>query len=281
MSSAPAATPSPPDAGAALLAKHASEKRLLAGRVAKLTKPPPQGKSLTPAAAAAEGAKLTAELEARQARELADLAAGKLAAPTASVPSSLPPAPSALPPPPPAPASRKAAETAAITALLAPHGLTIRTVPADGSCMFRAVEDQLRLLGASPVPTQAELRGRAASYIRLHAAEFAPFLPYEESDGYSPSGDPTAAVGRYCARLATSSAWGGHPELRALCATLGRHITVFQDSVPPHFSVTPAGVETLSSEAALGPASGAMRLSYHREYYTSGEHWNSVWSRTG
>jgi hypothetical protein len=179
------------------------------------------------------------------------------------------------------------------------------------------------------VPDHATLRRRAAEYVRLHAASFAPFLPYEPGDGYPEGVAPDAAavsraVERYTARMATSSAWGGHPELRALVCTLGLPATVYQAGAPS-YSITP-DVESVAGGAPAAAASGtpavggggarrgrgrgragsddddgdvggaggsdrggrgrdvalmgdpslALRLSFHRTYYASGEHYNSV-----
>lgn len=185
--------------------------------------------------------------------------------------------------------------------------------------ILQAVSDQLLLLsdamsrsiaagGASKVsvPDHVTLRKRAAEHIRAHADAFAPFLPYEESDGYPEGADPEAsavqrAVDRYCARMAGSSAWGGHPELRALSCTLGLPLVVYQAGAPA-FTITPEreSVERVAEGArrragggddseqlggldALGSGSSLfndpnlrLQLSFHRSYYTLGEHYNSV-----
>jgi len=99
--------------------------------------------------------------------------------------------------------------------------------------------------GAGGEPSEHDfrsLRRRAATYIRLHADDFAPFLPYEPSDGYpdSPEADAAAggggvraAVAKYCERLERSALWGGHPEIKALCCTLGVPFVVYQAEGEP------------------------------------------------
>ena len=61
----------------------------------------------------------------------------------------------------------------------------IRTCVAqpDGNCLYRAVEDQLRLSGGgepaaegAAVPSHSELRGRAVAHMRDHEDEFLPFF---------------------------------------------------------------------------------------------------------
>ena len=46
--------------------------------------------------------------------------------------------------------------------------------------MYRAVEDQLALAGSAPAPDHAELRRRAAAFMRAHPDDFLPFLPQVE-----------------------------------------------------------------------------------------------------
>lgn len=126
------------------------------------------------------------------------------------------------------------------------------------------------------------LRKRAAAYIALNASEFAPFLPYEPGDGFGEDGDAAVAVTRYCRRLesSTGTVWGGHPEIRALSATLGVPIVVHQAGASP-LVFSPAGSEqrrpaTLTAGGVPLAADAALHLSFHRYYYALGEHYNSV-----
>jgi OTU domain-containing protein 6 len=96
-------------------------------------------------------------------------------------------------------------------------------------------------------------------------------------------------VGRYCDRMGSAATgavvWGGHPELRALSATLGVPIVVYQAGAPP-LEFTPAGEERRNPAAdgrrggeddwRLPPGDVKLRLSFHRHYYALGEHYNSV-----
>lgn len=142
--------------------------------------------------------------------------------------------------------------------------------------------------GAGAGSSEAEylaLRRRAATYIRLHASDFAPFLPYEKEDRYPEGADASseevqAAVDRYCTRLANTAAWGGHPEIRALTCTLGIPFLVYQAEGEP-WRLAPEE-ETMDADAASAAArrrageEGLLRLSFHRHYYALGEHYNSV-----
>lgn len=162
---------------------------------------------------------------------------------------------------------------------------------------------------STSVPDYATLRRRAAEHIAAHWASFAPFLPYEPGDGYPEGGSPDpaavrAAVGAYTARMGRSAAWGGHPELRALSCVLGLPVVVYQAGAPP-FTITPdaesmgdgggtksggrrrrgsddddrdrgATNSSSSSSLLMADPSLTLRLSFHRTYFTLGEHYNSV-----
>ena len=171
---------------------------------------------------------------------------------------------------------------------------------------MQSVADQLYLLGeqygasqgsnsGSVTPTSgsapaehAFFRRRAADYILKHSSEFAPYLPYEKSDAYPDDSDARngtaleaatrAAVAKYCARMADTSCWGGHPEIRALACSLGLPIELFMAGSPP-VEFTPEGAElrgAAGDTAAAWPDSAKLRLTYHRHYYALGEHYNSV-----
>jgi OTU domain-containing protein 6 len=169
---------------------------------------------------------------------------------------------------------KKAVELAALARKLNPLSFGIHPVPADGSCLFYAVEDQLSgILGWRQEHSMLALRKRAADYLRSHWVEFAAFLPYEAGDGYE--GDERRAVRLYAARLESTSAWGGHPELRALACTLGLPIIVYQaEGEPWHF--LPDGEQEGRRETAGAGRDTALRLSFHRHYLSMGEHYNSV-----
>lgn len=125
------------------------------------------------------------------------------------------------------------------------------------------------------------LRKRATDYIRHRPHAFAPFLPYEPSDGYPEGTHPSAyaveaAVEKYCHRMATTGAWGGHPELRALASTLGLPIVVYQAGAEPwRFGPDDDAIDK-SRVARKDEAEVVLRLTYHKRYYALGEHYNSV-----
>jgi OTU domain-containing protein 6 len=169
-------------------------------------------------------------------------------------------------------------EADALRTQLGPLGFSIIPVIGDGHCLFRAVAAQLVLAGG--VGSGAEfmpLRRRAADVIRTFWEEFAPFLPYDPSDGYGEDMNAArAAVGKYCDRVAASNCWGGHPEIRALAYALGCPILVFRArSVPIQFLPRGEEEQVISNVRGSGEARNVLRLSFHA-FYSAGEHYNSV-----
>lgn len=199
-------------------------------------------------------------------------------------------------------------ETAAINKKLEPLGLAVFDVPADGNCLFRSIEHQLKRSRASAgeaVPGHKDIRTMVAEHIRARGAEYGPFLPYEDGDGFE--SDAAGALARYCDRLASTAVWGGEPEVRAAADALGKPIVVVQadgnaygvgpgaekaasafnakrDAAASGGSAAGAtiaeGAGDEGGDAAGGGSSGPgarpLLLAFHREYYALGEHYNSV-----
>ncbi|KAG8461551.1 hypothetical protein KFE25_001155 [Diacronema lutheri] len=146
-------------------------------------------------------------------------------------------------------------ENAQLCVQLAPLGLRVREVIADGHCLFRAVACQLTDADAQPADEAVwALRGTAVEHMRAHAADFLPFFEATESA-------PT--LDAYCAEMATTAAWGGQLELRALAQALGRTLRVHQ-----------AGIAPVVMNGGAGGV--AVELSYHQHAYGLGEHYNAV-----
>ncbi len=180
-------------------------------------------------------------------------------------------------------ATAKEVEMQALLGQLSPLGLGITPIAADGNCLYRAVADQLQqqMQRGAGLPVSAALaehralRARAAEFIRTYWEDFAPFLHYEAADGYAEAertGDLRSAVVRYSERMAASSAWGGHPELRALANVLGCRVIVFRAGAQP-LQFDPKGEET-----AVSGKGGArqLRITFHAHQLSAGEHYNSV-----
>ncbi len=100
-----------------------------------------------------------------------------------------------------------------------------------------------------------------ASTLRQHEDDFAPFIEYT---------DETCTFGAYVERVEHSADWGGHVELRALSLALKRPILVYsaQTVEPLQIHVNEYGDEE------------PIRLSYHLNFYSLGEHYNSVVKKT-
>ena len=147
-------------------------------------------------------------------------------------------------------------------------GLTIKDIKADGNCLFRAIEHQISLqmsnfemktslpeeFLADPSKRHRCLRKMAAQYVRQHENTFSPFLALEDSP------EPFS---QYCDRMETSSDWGGQIELRALSDLLRCKIEIFSATSP---------------KVTIGEDSFELtiRLSYHKQYYALGNHYNSL-----
>jgi OTU domain-containing protein 6 len=133
-------------------------------------------------------------------------------------------------------------ECEAISRKLVEINRRIKDVAADGHCLYRAVADQSD-------STYTEVRKTCASFMESHADDFAPFIEDE-------------SFGDHCAKVRSSAEWGGQPELLALARALQRPIVVYsRDSEP----------------LRMGDGNGEeLVVTYHRDYYALGEHYNST-----
>ena len=138
--------------------------------------------------------------------------------------------------------SERKKECAAISKKLVDVNRRIKDVAADGHCLYRAVADQSD-------STYTEVRKTCAAFMESHADDFAPFIEDE-------------SFGDHCAKVRSSAEWGGQPELLALARALNRPIVVYsRDSAP----------------LRMGESDGEeLVVTYHRDYYALGEHYNST-----
>lgn len=166
-------------------------------------------------------------------------------------------------------------EMKAMSEVLDAKGLKVHDIPADGNCLYRAIEHQLQVVvagaagaeGVSPPPGFADLRRLASQHMLSHRAEYEPFFDAEAEA--AAAGGVQQSFTEYCEDMATSSRWGGQLELRALSQALGRPIEVYSATAP---------VSTMGT-AAPPPAAAPLRVSFHQQYYALGEHYNSVVSK--
>nr|XP_043624939.1 OVARIAN TUMOR DOMAIN-containing deubiquitinating enzyme 5-like [Erigeron canadensis]XP_043624940.1 OVARIAN TUMOR DOMAIN-containing deubiquitinating enzyme 5-like [Erigeron canadensis] len=151
---------------------------------------------------------------------------------------------------------------------LEPRGLIINEIKPDGHCLYRAVENQLKVKG-SPFYTFQELRKMVADYMRKNPSDFLPFFLSETvTDGDYDDSVVEKRFESYCNEVESTAAWGGQLELGALTHCLKKHIMIFSGSFPD----VEMGKEYKSSDSA----SSSIMLSYHKHAFGLGEHYNSV-----
>ena len=107
--------------------------------------------------------------------------------------------------------------------------------------------------------TCAELRRKVGQFMRGNSNDFLPFFDSENEE------DLPGEFEEYCNKVATTSSWGGQLELKAIAQLLNQHIIV-------HTAVGP-DIEMGEDYKGLTPP---LHLTYHKHYYTLGEHYNSV-----
>jgi len=189
--------------------------------------------------------------------------------------------------------SARDVELGLLSSRLAKDGFKIKEVAADGHCLYRAVNDQLRqlqqgvlsedseaqlaslrasLLGPDSDAAVACLRGAVANHIRAHSGDFAPFLGIDIADGRAAieGEDGWAVLDAYCNTVASMelAEWGGQLELKAMAALLNRQIRVYSADAP---------VLCMGDASGQGAAAAsALVLAYHRHFYALGEHYNST-----
>jgi len=160
--------------------------------------------------------------------------------------------------------SKRLLESAALAARLSKckPPLRVLDVAADGNCLYRAIADQLRRVRPDlhewKRPSECaheEIRALCAASLRSRSDDYSPFA--ELADGEDFAG--------YCDRVEKSGDWGGELELKALADALKTVILVHraEENAPLKLG-----------EVKYGGA--ALQVSYHRHYYTLGEHYNSV-----
>ncbi|KAB0800480.1 hypothetical protein PPYR_06220 [Photinus pyralis] len=145
-----------------------------------------------------------------------------------------------------------------IKELLQNEGLQIFNIPADGNCLYCAINHQLEVTGRVS-SNVSKLRKLTASFIRDNKEEFLPFM-YNDDDDELIGEDKFE---KYCKDVANTKLWGGQLELTALSSVLKCPIKVIQASGPL----------TIQAEQYEGPP---LILTYHKHLYRLGEHYNST-----
>lgn len=134
-------------------------------------------------------------------------------------------------------------------------GLLIKVVPSDGHCLFRSVSDQID----NSKDAHLKLRKLVAKEMRSNPNDYIPFLETSNGDLMGEK-----EFEEYCNNIENTSCWGGQCEIKSLVNILQKQITIFQADAP----VIKMGEEFCKN--------GEIYLTYHRFFYSLGEHYNSV-----
>ncbi|KAJ2356583.1 OTU protein [Coemansia erecta] len=152
-----------------------------------------------------------------------------------------------------------AVETEAIEKLVAGHSLAIQQIRPDGHCLYSAFADQVSTYHDQPV-SYAQMRQRAAEYMRNHSDDFIPFMAHDNGDMFS-----TDDFEQHCDDVERTATWGGQQEITALSHALQLPVHIYQSGMP----VLRIGEDAYAAQTPIN-------LSYHRHAYGLGEHYNSL-----
>ncbi|XP_040859353.1 OTU domain-containing protein 6A [Ochotona curzoniae] len=144
-------------------------------------------------------------------------------------------------------------EEAKLATILLAKNLEMKYIPADGHCLYRAVQHQLPVF-----VSVASLRRSTSEYMQRHVDEFLPF--FSNPDGHTCTRKDFL---KYCDDIDRCASWGTQIELRALSHILQTPIEVIQADSP---------VITIGEEYNKKP----LILVYLRYACDIGEHYNSV-----
>ncbi|VDK69393.1 unnamed protein product [Litomosoides sigmodontis] len=153
-------------------------------------------------------------------------------------------------------------EREAIERQLKDRGLTVYNIEPDGDCLYSAVAHQLSLVTSHQF-RGANIRQKAAAYMRTHKDDFLPFLISDDGVAIN-----EFEFEEYCMKVekccTDGGVWGGEPELRATACALERRIEVIQ----PGGRVLLFGQEYNDRNPLV--------ITFHRFAYSLGEHYNST-----
>ncbi len=156
--------------------------------------------------------------------------------------------------------SQKQIEIEAIKKKIAPYNLRIIDISADGNCLYSAIADQMRRKYKSDQDYKT-IRMVCADYLKSHRADFEAFFAFgAEGDGVS--------YDAHVDLVKNSSEWGGQLEISAISHALKQPIHIYSANE----EIIKMGEEYESDD----PSDPPLRLSFHRNYYALGNHYNSV-----
>lgn len=125
------------------------------------------------------------------------------------------------------------------------RGFQIKEMKGDGSCLFRAVADQVY----GDQEMHDVVRRNVCDYMQKNSDFFAPFV----------SGEDFSA---YLDRKRSQRTPGNHLEMQALAELFNRVVEVYEyDSTP---------INTFQSTSSIGKANTPIRVSYHRKNHYNG-----------
>tara|TARA_B100001142_G_C14313573_1_gene647573 strand:- start:880 stop:1878 length:999 start_codon:yes stop_codon:yes gene_type:complete len=157
--------------------------------------------------------------------------------------------------------SAQAMESEVLRSRLAPLGLRVKEIRADGHCLYRSIDDQLvKVTGSGHEGGYEGLRATCAATMRDDEDSFRPFIG--DCAEQTPEADERWRA--YVREVESTATWGGQLEIMALSKALRRRIQVFSATMP----VVVMG-EDFDED-------GALRVAYHRHAFGLGEHYNSV-----
>lgn len=146
--------------------------------------------------------------------------------------------------------------------LLDSKHLKVHDIDADGDCLYRAVEHQLRLSSDSEEQLSCQqLRDKTSQYMLDNADDFIPFLLNDSGDLMT-----EADYKNYCSKIAKTKEWGGHLELTAMSQLTNKPIHIFQAE----------NVKPIVIEPKRRSDKKPILLSFHKHLYHLGEHYNSL-----
>jgi OTU domain-containing protein 6 len=175
--------------------------------------------------------------------------------------------------------SARDVESKRIAARVTPLGMRVEEVHADGHCLFRAVAEQVSRLrpfggvdgsgdAAAAAPDTMQMRAVATAHMRKHGDRYAAFVADE-------CGGDFAA---YCDSMVATEPvrWGGQLELVALADALNVDIHVHSAADDEPLVLSPVDGDANTTTDGGGDERVKVHVSFHKHYWTLGEHYNSV-----
>ncbi|XP_035782062.1 deubiquitinase OTUD6B-like [Anopheles albimanus] len=155
--------------------------------------------------------------------------------------------------------SPRVIENNRINEILRKREMTSFAVPADGDCLYNAINHQLELHGIGSYSV-ADLRNLAADYIEENKDSLICYMSHPDTGDMLDS----AGFDKYCHQVRSTKAWGGEIEIKALSSTLKCPIEIVQ-------ATGPSTIHGQNEDNAK-----KLILTYHRHMYRLGEHYNST-----